>query len=83
MVDLAREFGVSYKTIKTDIDILTADYRYPVETIRGNGGGIRFAEGFSPYKGLLTSEQRQAILVAIGTADPKHAAHLKRILESF
>ena len=83
MVELARELGVTHRTIKTDIDILTSDYRYPVETIRGNGGGIRFSEGFSPYKGLLTYEQRQAVQSAIETARPNYAEHLKKILEDF
>lgn len=83
MVDLARELGVTHRTIKTDIDTLTTDYRYPVETIRGNGGGIRFADGFSPYKGLLSSEQRKAVQAAIESTPPKHAVHLNTILEKF
>lgn len=83
MAELANDLGVSRRTIKTDIDTLTADYRYPVETIRGNGGGIRFLEGFSPYRGLLTSEQKYALQAAIAATQPKHSAILKTILENF
>jgi hypothetical protein len=83
MVDLARELGVSRRTIKTDIDTLTSDYRYPMEILRGNGGGIRFIEGFSPYRGLLFSEQRGTLQAAIAAVGPNHAAILKTILDNF
>jgi predicted DNA-binding transcriptional regulator YafY len=40
MANLAAEFGVSVRTIKNDIDILSLSY--PIETIRGRyGGGVR------------------------------------------
>jgi len=43
MANLATEFGVSVRTIKNDIDILSLSY--PIETIRGRyGGGVRVAE---------------------------------------
>jgi predicted DNA-binding transcriptional regulator YafY len=43
MANLAAEFGVSVRTIKNDIDILSLSY--PIETIRGRyGGGVRHLE---------------------------------------
>jgi len=45
MANLAAEFGVSVRTIKNDIDILSLSY--PIETIRGRyGGGVRVADGY-------------------------------------
>ena len=36
---LAAELGVTDRTIRNDILVLTAEY--PLETTRGNGGGVR------------------------------------------
>ena len=39
---LAAELGVTDRTIRNDILVLTAEY--PLETSRGNGGGVRIAD---------------------------------------
>lgn len=44
-VNLAREFGVSERTIRRDIIVLMCSY--PVETVSGrHGGGVRIKDGF-------------------------------------
>lgn len=52
---LAAEFGVSDRTIRSDILALTAEY--PLETIRGNGGGVRIADWYHPHKNIFSREQ--------------------------
>ena len=42
--NLAHEFNVSTGTIRRDIVVLTCSY--PLETVRGNYGGVRVAEWF-------------------------------------
>ncbi|MDD6571843.1 MAG: HTH domain-containing protein, partial [Thermoflexaceae bacterium] len=63
---LASELGVSDRTIRTDILALTAEY--PLETVRGNGGGVRIADWYHPHKNILSKEQisvlEQMLLVA-------------------
>ncbi|OPJ55916.1 helix-turn-helix transcriptional regulator [Alkalithermobacter paradoxus] len=56
MANLANEFGVSIRTIKNDIDILSLSY--PIETIRGrHGGGIKITDGYKLNQKYLKPEQ--------------------------
>jgi predicted DNA-binding transcriptional regulator YafY len=57
MANLAVEFGVSVRTIKNDIDILSLSY--PIETIRGRGGGVKVADGYYLYRNYLKPEQKE------------------------
>ena len=60
MANLAAEFGVSVRTIKNDIDILSLSY--PIETIRGRyGGGVRVADGYYLHKKYLKPEQQELL----------------------
>ena len=52
---LASELGVTDRTIRADILALTAEY--PLETVRGNGGGVRIADWYHPHKNILSKEQ--------------------------
>lgn len=45
--ELAKRLCVTTRTIMSDITELTKDY--PIETKAGNGGGIKFADGYE-YK---------------------------------
>ena len=42
---LMQEFHVSKNTVDRDLKLLMCSY--PIETSRGNGGGVRIAEGYS------------------------------------
>ena len=58
--NLANEFGVSVRTIKYDIDILTL--AYPIEAIRGRyGGGIRIADGYYVGRKYLRPSQQELL----------------------
>ena len=60
MANLAAEFGVTTRTIKNDIDILSLSY--PIETIRGRyGGGVRVADGYYLHKKYLKPEQQELL----------------------
>ena len=45
---LAAEYKISRTTIVKDIEILSLSY--PIETSRGNGGGVGLAEWYEPGK---------------------------------
>ena len=54
--NLAEEFGVSEKTIRTDIEVLACSYQ--IETVRGrHGGGIYVADGYHRGRKTLSPEQ--------------------------
>jgi len=60
MSNLAFEFGVSIRTIKKDIDILSLSY--PIETIRGRyGGGVKVADGYYLNRKYLKPEQQELL----------------------
>lgn len=45
--NLAHEFHVSKRTIYSDFELLMCSY--PIEAIRGHGGGFRIADGYYLY----------------------------------
>lgn len=54
--NLAEEFGVSERTIRTDIQILSCSY--PIETVRGRyGGGVKVMDGYRLDRKTLSPEQ--------------------------
>ena len=57
--NLACELDVTERTIRSDIDELICEY--PIEKVRGNGGGVRLQAGFRPLK-LLHSPEQIAVL---------------------
>lgn len=60
MSNLAFEFGVSIRTIRNDIDILSLSY--PIETIRGRyGGGVNIADGFYMNRKYLKPSQQELL----------------------
>lgn len=53
--NLAFEFGVSIRTIATDLQYLSQEY--PIYTIQGNKGGIRIMDGFYLNRKYLSDKQ--------------------------
>ena len=45
--NLAHEFHVSKRTIYSDIEVLMCSY--PIEAVRGHGGGFKMADGYYLY----------------------------------
>ena len=60
---LANETGASIRTVKGDIQELMKEY--PIETARGNGGGVRLRMDNKTYKGVLTEAQQNALIEAM------------------
>lgn len=57
---LARELGVTDRTIRNDILVLMPTY--PLDTVRGNGGGVRLDKSYHPYRYMMTKQQTKTIL---------------------
>lgn len=60
MKNLAFEFGVTERTIRNDINILSLSY--PLETIRGRyGGGVSVMDGFYMNRKYLKADQKKLL----------------------
>lgn len=57
--NLAFEFGVSRRTIRYDIEMLTCSY--PIYTTQGNGGGVHVVDGYRFGRKYMTEEQTELL----------------------
>lgn len=78
---LAAELGVTDRTIRNDILALTVDY--PLETSRGNGGGVRIADWYHPHKNILTKEQICVLQQLMDKADENQQSVLNQMLREY
>ena len=82
MENLAFEFGVSIRTIRNDIDILSLSY--PLETVRGRyGGGVRVMDGFYMNRQYLKPEQKDLLVRLRASLSGKDLAVMNGILQEF
>jgi predicted DNA-binding transcriptional regulator YafY len=66
--DLAREFGVSVRTLTRDIQVLR-DQGMPIEADRGRGGGIRMHWSWGIGRLSLTYAEAVDLLVSLAVAE--------------
>lgn len=78
---LARTFGVTTRTIQNDILALTVDY--PLETQRGNGGCVKVADWYHPYRNLLSEEQQSTLSQLMESANEQQAKVLREMLVEY
>ena len=79
--NLAHEFGVSKRTIRYDVEILSCSY--PIETISGNGGGVKIADWYHLNRKTLNPGQ-VALLKKLGAQlQGEDLATLNSIISDF
>ena len=81
MANLASEFGVTERTIRRDIDILSSDY--PIYTEQGHGGGIRVQDGFFTDRRRLTATESDLLRRLAATASTDEKSVIDGILATF
>lgn len=80
--NLAFEFGVSRRTIVTDIQELSISY--PIDTVCGRyGGGVYIAEGYYLGKQYLNEEQVKLLKEIDELLDENKQRVLRSILNKF
>ena len=79
--NLAFQYGVTERTIRNDIMILSLEY--PIYTVQGNGGGIYVDKNFRLGKVFLKSEQQELLERLLPGLDGKDAEVMKTILKTF
>lgn len=78
---IANKFHVSYNTARNDVELLMCSY--PVEPVKGKGGGIRAMDGWYASRRYLTAKQ-EALLreLALGL-QPEDRQTMESILTAF
>lgn len=82
IANLAFEFGVTTRTIKTDL--LELSLSYPIYTVPGKyHGGVYIAEDYYLGKQYLSNEQLQMIISLMDKADDDQKKVLESIIKDF
>ena len=80
--NLAEELGVSERTIRRDVEMLTL--RYPIETVCGRyGGGVRMADGYKQDRRRLTPRQTALLRRLAAGLQGEDLEDMKQILTQF
>ena len=79
--NLAFQFGVTGRTIRNDILMLSLEY--PIYTLQGNGGGVYVDEKFKLGKAYLKSEQQELLERILPGLDEKDSEVMKSIIKTF
>ena len=79
--NLAFQYGVTTRTIRNDILILSLEY--PIYTAKGNGGGIYVDKNFRLGKVFLKNEQQELLERLLPGLDGKDKEVMKAILKTF
>lgn len=79
--ELAQEFGVSSRTIQSDIQTLSSCY--PVYTKPGVDGGIFITDNYKPYVNTLSSGELQTLCELYDKADGQQKKHLHQIISKY
>ena len=78
--NLAFEFGVSKRTIRYDIEILSLTY--PIYTVQGNGGGIHVDENYRLGKSYLKKDQQELLERLLQNLNGKDATTMREIIKT-
>lgn len=79
--NLAFEFGVTGRTIRNDILMLSIEY--PIYTTQGNGGGIHVDEKYRLGKSFLKEEQQELLQRLLPHLNGKDAEIMRSIINKF
>ena len=79
--ELALELGVDIRTISRDIIELTCST--PIETVQGNCGGIRVADGWYLSRRYLHTEQEALLRDLMTGLQPDQQKIMESILSAF
>lgn len=79
--NLAAQFGVSRRTIRYDIEILSCSV--PIFTQKGGAGGVYVADGYYIGRRYLRSEQEALLRELLTGLQPDKQQIMQSILTSF
>ena len=80
MSNLAFYFGVTRKTICTDVEVLMTSF--PVETVQGRYGCVRLIDSYAMFQGILNEEQQQTLIKIFPRLDKQESEVIFGLLRS-
>ena len=84
IIELAAEVGVSRRTVQTDVNALKK--KHPIETVGGNGGGVRIPASYIPLLHVLTQKEITAlhrVMAILQTNYPTVVGRLEGVLSGY
>lgn len=81
MRNLASEFGVSMRTIRYDIEILSLTF--PLVTTKGHAGGVTVMDGYQYGDNYLNEKQRALLIKLLEMLAGDDRRVLQSILDDF
>lgn len=80
--NLAAEYGVSERTIRTDLEVLGCSY--PIETVRGRyGGGVKIADWYHRNRSYFSTEQADLLVRLAKSLEGRDLEVMDGILSKF
>jgi predicted DNA-binding transcriptional regulator YafY len=79
--EIADEFHTSYNTARNDVEILMCSY--PIEAVKGKGGGIRAMDGWYASKRYMTDKQEYLLRQLLAGLQPDDQKTMEGILAAF
>ena len=79
--ELADEYGITRRTAMRDIEILTASI--PLETVPGNGGGVKVMDGWHSNRLYMSEDQKLLLIELRETLTGKKREIMESILTDF
>ena len=79
--ELATEYGITRRTAMRDIEILTASI--PLETVPGNGGGVKVMDGWHSNRLYMSEDQKLLLIELRETLTGKKREIMESILTDF
>ena len=64
-------------------DVQTLVLQYPLESIHGNGGGIRLADWYHPHRNILSQEQIRTLRELSSYADEQQKKIVQQIISAY
>lgn len=79
--ELADEYGITRRTAMRDIEILTLSV--PLETVPGNGGGVKVMDGWYSNRLYMSEDQKLLLIELRETLTGKKREIMESILTDF
>ena len=79
--ELADEYGITRRTAMRDIEILTVSV--PLETIPGNGGGVKVLDGWHSNRLYMNEDQKLLLIELRETLTGRRREIMESILTDF
>jgi predicted DNA-binding transcriptional regulator YafY len=79
--ELAQEFGVSIRTIRYDIQVLSSCY--PIYTRQGEKGGVFMPMDYKPYANSLTPLELKTLCDLYMQAEGQQKSVLYRLIQKY